>query len=40
MITDVDRKHLQRFVELAAQALSTGDEPFGSVLVSSTGDAR
>ena len=38
MITDVDRKHLQRCVELAAQALSTGDEPFGSVLVSPGGE--
>ncbi|MHA6689168.1 nucleoside deaminase [Devosia sp. A449] len=38
MITDVDRRHLQRCVELAAQALTTGDEPFGSVLVSSDGE--
>lgn len=38
MITAVDRQHLQRCVDLAAQALSTGDEPFGSVLVSSTGE--
>jgi tRNA(Arg) A34 adenosine deaminase TadA len=37
MITDLDRKHLQRCVDLAAQALTTGDEPFGSVLVSSDG---
>ncbi|MBV0893352.1 nucleoside deaminase [Paracoccus sp. Z118] len=34
---DIDRKHLQRCVELAAQALASGDEPFGSVLVSSDG---
>lgn len=34
MIDDVDRKHLQRCVELAAKALAKGDEPFGSVLVS------
>lgn len=38
VITDVDRQHLQRCVELAARALSTGDEPFGSVLVSSAGE--
>jgi tRNA(Arg) A34 adenosine deaminase TadA len=37
MIDDVDRKHLQRCVELAAKALASGDEPFGSVLVSSNG---
>jgi tRNA(Arg) A34 adenosine deaminase TadA len=34
MISDVDRKHLRRCVELAAEALSSGDEPFGSLLVS------
>lgn len=33
-----DRSHLERCVELAAQALAAGDEPFGSVLVS--GDGR
>lgn len=38
MITAVDRQHLQRCVELAAQALTTGDEPFGSVLVASGGE--
>lgn len=37
MITATDRKHLQRCVELAAQALENGDEPFGSVLVSADG---
>lgn len=37
MIGDVDRIHLQRSVDLAAQALASGDEPFGSVLVSSDG---
>lgn len=37
MINDVDREHLRRCVELAAQALASGDEPFGSVLVSSDG---
>lgn len=37
MVNDVDREHLRRCVELAAQALANGDEPFGSVLVSSDG---
>jgi len=38
MITEQDRIHLRRCVELAAQALASGDEPFGSVLVSESGD--
>jgi len=38
MITDMDRVHLERCVELAAAALAAGDEPFGSVLVSSSGE--
>jgi len=33
MITETDMAHLARAVELAEQALATGDEPFGSVLV-------
>lgn len=33
MITDQDRWHLRRCIELAADALEAGDEPFGSVLV-------
>ncbi|HWJ88642.1 MAG TPA: nucleoside deaminase [Pelagibacterium sp.] len=37
MISEVDRKHLQRCVELATEALEHGDQPFGSVLVSSSG---
>ena len=37
MITDNDMKHLRRSIELAAEALETGDEPFGSVLVDSDG---
>lgn len=37
MINDQDRIHLRRCVELAAEALAAGDEPFGSVLVSSNG---
>lgn len=36
-ITDVDRQFLTRAVDLAEQALRAGDEPFGSVLVSPTG---
>ncbi|MFI6298895.1 nucleoside deaminase [Nonomuraea sp. NPDC050790] len=34
---DKDLRHLRRCVELAAQALDKGDEPFGSVLVSGAG---
>lgn len=37
MIDDVDRRHLQRCVELAAQALEAGDAPFGSILVAADG---
>ncbi|MGM8897455.1 MULTISPECIES: nucleoside deaminase [unclassified Psychrobacter] len=37
MITDKDMQHLRRCVELAAEALEAGDEPFGSVLVDSEG---
>ncbi len=35
MIGQAERHHLQRCVELATEALDAGDEPFGSVLVSS-----
>ncbi|NRQ39622.1 nucleoside deaminase, partial [Nonomuraea sp. NN258] len=38
MIGETDLRHLRRCVELAAEALDKGDEPFGSVLVS--GDGR
>lgn len=38
MISDADIKYLNRCVELAAEALDKGDEPFGSVLVSAAGD--
>lgn len=38
MITEQDRIHLRRCVELAASAVEAGDEPFGSVLVSSSGE--
>lgn len=38
MITEKDKTYLTRCVELAAQALDKGDEPFGSLLVSARGD--
>lgn len=38
IVTDADRKHLRRAVELAAEAVDAGDQPFGSVLVSANGD--
>src|SRR5690554_6637877 len=38
MISEQDRKYLQRCIELAAEALAAGDEPFGSVLVSAQGE--
>lgn len=34
---EAEMRHLRRCVELAEQALAAGDEPFGSVLVSSEG---
>ena len=37
MISEHDLKHLRRCIELAEEALEKGDEPFGSVLVSSHG---
>lgn len=37
MVDEKDLVHLRRCVELAAQALSVGDEPFGSVLVAPDG---
>jgi len=37
MITDEDKVHLRRCVELAAEALEAGDMPFGSVLVDGDG---
>jgi tRNA(Arg) A34 adenosine deaminase TadA len=36
-VDDVDLAHLRRCVELAAEALAAGDEPFGSVLVDAEG---
>lgn len=37
VINETDMKHLERCVELARTALSLGDEPFGSILVSADG---
>src|SRR5690606_31302505 len=37
IISEQDRIHLRRCVELATSALNAGDEPFGSVLVSADG---
>lgn len=37
MANDADLRHLHRCVELAAEALEAGDEPFGSVLVAADG---
>ncbi|SFS97017.1 nucleoside deaminase [Saccharopolyspora flava] len=37
-ISDIDRDFLRRAVGLATRALESGDEPFGSVLVSPEGD--
>ena len=37
MIDNNDKKHLQRCIELAEEALEAGDEPFGSVLVDADG---
>ncbi|HEY8535499.1 MAG TPA: nucleoside deaminase [Vicinamibacterales bacterium] len=37
MITETDRRHLERCLELAEHALLGGDEPFGSVLVGPDG---
>lgn len=36
MITEKDKKYLNRAVELAEIALEKGDEPFGSILVSAS----
>ncbi|NUW31211.1 nucleoside deaminase [Nonomuraea sp. SMC257] len=38
MVREEELRHLRRCVELAAEALSVGDEPFGSVLVSADGE--
>lgn len=38
MINAYDLKHLQRCIELARTAIESGDEPFGSILVSASGE--
>jgi len=38
MINDTDMMYLRRCIELARAALEIGDEPFGSVLVSASGE--
>ena len=38
MVSESDMTYLERCVELAEQALNKGDEPFGSILVSSNGN--
>lgn len=38
MVDETDLRHLGRAVELAEEALGKGDEPFGSVLVSASGE--
>jgi tRNA(Arg) A34 adenosine deaminase TadA len=40
MLTETDLRHLRRCVELAAEGLAAGDEPFGSVLVAADGSVR
>ncbi|HUH29213.1 nucleoside deaminase [Gelidibacter sp.] len=37
-IDDRDLRHLRRCIELAKEALSAGNQPFGSVLVSAQGE--
>jgi tRNA(Arg) A34 adenosine deaminase TadA len=37
VISETDLRHLHRCVELAHEALSNGDEPFGSLLVGADG---
>lgn len=38
MITEKDKEYLKRCVQLAKTALNEGDEPFGSILVSESGE--
>lgn len=37
MLNETDMRHLRRAVDLAAEALEAGDEPFGSLLVAQDG---
>ncbi|MET9340636.1 nucleoside deaminase [Nonomuraea sp. NPDC003804] len=36
-MNEIDLRHLRRCLELAAEALESGDDPFGSVLVAADG---
>lgn len=38
MISEMDKKYLERCVELAGEALEKGNSPFGSILVSREGE--
>ena len=38
MISETDLKHLRRCIDLAEEAVDSGDQPFGSVLISAEGD--
>lgn len=38
VISEIDLRHLKRCIELARTALAKGDQPFGSVLVSESGE--
>ena len=40
VVSEDDRAHLRRCVELATEALGAGDEPFGSLLVDPGGRVR
>lgn len=40
LLTEADRSHLRRCVDLAREALDAGDEPFGSILVDAEGVER
>ncbi|QDG54906.1 nucleoside deaminase [Persicimonas caeni] len=37
-MTDIDKAHLRRCIELAAEAVERGDDPFGSLLVGADGE--
>lgn len=39
-LSETDRRHLRRCVDLAGEALEAGDSPFGSVLVDADGEER
>lgn len=38
IVTEQDRVHLRRCVELATEAVDNGDQPFGSLLVDASGE--